>query len=974
MSLYAQRPISSVCYGNPDPTDEELARDWTLSETDRLETLRCRGGDSRLRFAVQLCMMRLHGRFLNGYDDVPVRILNHLSRQLDLPPVLFLEPATREATELDHQRRVREHLEFRTFDSEIKEELARWVHSRMAEGALPTELVQSAEDVLRSWKVILPAPSTLKRIVAAASVDAQERIFLSIEERLTPEFCQTLDELLDVPEGDQRSVLIRLKAYPPKATPTSINLFIERYTLLCSLGVGGLDFREVKPDLICYLAQLVRRYKAKDLKRFVPTKRHALVACFLFEVHKSILDYLVLMHDQYLITMNRRSRNALAQRRRQTRRRAKKGMDTVLMAMEFLLEPKRQLSGTALTDLYHEVEQEHLHEALFCCREFQRLEDRGYVDELLARHSHLKQYLPSLLKLSLRAEQGSQHLIAAVKLARKLHAGEIRSLPSDTSIQFVPTAWRTALFKEDGQLDHRLWEIAIAFALRDTLRSGDLYLPESRHHISFWNLVHDEARWNSVRKQSFQELNMPIEADQALARLREEFNQVANSVDRGLPNNLFASIKNGRLKLKRRDRLEVSNRVEELRRVVGTNLPQVRIEELLMEVDSWCHFTQELRPLGGYRHRLDNHYETLLAALVAQGTNLGIATMSQSAVGVTVDKLRHVSRWFLRTETLKAANKVLIDYHHGLELSSVWGDGTVSSSDGQRFGIEASSLLASFYPRYFGYYDKAITVYTHTSDQHSVFATRAISCSPREAIYVLDGLLENDTVLEPKQHSTDTHGFTEQLFGLCYILGYSFMPRISNLPGQQLYCLDWPLAQGRLEPLFRKSVNTDLIGEQWDQLVRVAASLGHRTAPAHVVLRRLGSSAPSDRLAKALTALGRVVKTIFILRYIHDPSIRQSIQLQLNRGEFRHGLAQRLFFANQGVFDTGDYEEIMNKVSSLSVLSNAVLVWNTIKMSEIIDQLRSSGEAISGEELSHLCPLAFTHVIPNGTYHFTPSS
>ncbi|HSX78977.1 MAG TPA: Tn3 family transposase, partial [Candidatus Saccharimonadia bacterium] len=55
-------------------------------------------------------------------------------------------------------------------------------------------------------------------------------------------------------------------------------------------------------------------------------------------------------------------------------------------------------------------------------------------------------------------------------------------------------------------------------------------------------------------------------------------------------------------------------------------------------------------------------------------------------------------------------------------------------------------------------------------------------------------------------------------------------------------------------------------------------------------------------------------------------------QRQLNRGEFRHKLARRLFFANQGAFQTGDYE-IMNKASCLSLLCNAVLVWNTVHMS-----------------------------------------
>jgi TnpA family transposase len=84
-------------------------------------------------------------------------------------------------------------------------------------------------------------------------------------------------------------------------------------------------------------------------------------------------------------------------------------------------------------------------------------------------------------------------------------------------------------------------------------------------------------------------------------------------------------------------------------------------------------------------------------------------------------------------------------------------------------------------------YDKALTVYTHTSNQYSVFSTQVISCGPREALYVLDGLLDNDTNLQSREHYTDTHGFTEQLFGLCFLLGFSFMPRLKDLADQQLY-------------------------------------------------------------------------------------------------------------------------------------------------------------------------------------------
>ena len=199
------------------------------------------------------------------------------------------------------------------------------------------------------------------------------------------------------------------------------------------------------------------------------------------------------------------------------------------------------------------------------------------------------------------------------------------------------------------------------------------------------------------------------------------------------------------------------------------------------------------------------------------------------------------------------------------------------------------------------------------------------------------------------------------------------MPRLRGLADQQLYKIDRGTTYGRLEPLFRGGIDAELIHEQWDQLVRIASSLRQRTAPAHVVVQRLAGSSPSDRVARALTALGRVVKTIYILRYLHEEDVRRRVQLQLNRGESRHDLARWLFFANQGEFRTGDYEEIMNKASCLSLLSNAVLVWNTVRMGEIVARLRAARETVLDEDLARISPLAYAHVIPNGTYVFDRS-
>lgn len=196
------------------------------------------------------------------------------------------------------------------------------------------------------------------------------------------------------------------------------------------------------------------------------------------------------------------------------------------------------------------------------------------------------------------------------------------------------------------------------------------------------------------------------------------------------------------------------------------------------------------------------------------------------------------------------------------------------------------------------------------------------------------------------------------------------MPRLKDLADQQLYKISKTEDYGELNSIFRQTIDCQLIEEQYDQLVKIAASLKNKTAPAHVVLKRLINATPADHISKALSQLGRIIKTIFILKYLGDEKMRRKIQKQLNRGEQRHGLAKWLFFADCGEFRTGDYEEIMNKVSCLSLLSNAALIWNTIEIGKIIEQLRLSGEEIKDEHIAGISPIIFRHIIPSGTYHF----
>ena len=196
---------------------------------------------------------------------------------------------------------------------------------------------------------------------------------------------------------------------------------------------------------------------------------------------------------------------------------------------------------------------------------------------------------------------------------------------------------------------------------------------------------------------------------------------------------------------------------------------------------------------------------------------------------------------------------MLVDYHHDLDISQRWGLGTLSSSDGQRFPITGRSRKARTIRRYFGYH-RGVTFYTWTSDQFSLYGSKAIASTVRDATYVLDEILANETELPILEHTTDTSGYTEIVFALFDLLGLTFTPRIKDLTDQQLYRTanveleDLPHVRARLS----KRANIHLCLELWDEFLRLAGSLKLGWVTASLAIQRIQASPRKSQLARGL--------------------------------------------------------------------------------------------------------------------------
>lgn len=945
-------------------SDEQLARDWSLSKDDKHELSKYRR-EYRTFVALQICALRVYGRFLNSIANLSPQVGNYLKQQLNFPLTDPINVPERKATYTAHRQSILTYLNFRKFDTEAQQLFTQWLRQEALQGSLPDQLKGRAEHFLRQHHILIPGPSVLERLIISVCSSAHEQILKVFYQALPNELKTTIDQWLCLLPGEQRSYFHMLKAYPPAGKISSLKRYLERYETLKKAGVEQINEKLLDPALLSYLFKLTKQYDVYRINRFKDYKRYSLVACFLLETSKLLLDHLIKMHDQYLLEVCREAKNIHEKQHRKLRKQQKKAVETMLKMTKTLFEWPQEV--IALETIWQQVDKNQLIASAEHLRAFHLLEEQGYGQVLLNRYASMRKYFAHFVNLPFCCQSGSEALMRGIELLRQLNTGQIITFPPETPIDFVPKSLLWSLHDASGKIQRNAWEMGLALAMKDALRSGDLYLPQSKHYVSFWKLVLDEAKWAEIKEETFKILDQPRQ-QQVRQRLMDAFIKTKEEAEKRLGQDGFAQIVQGKLILKRDDKTPVSNEVARLQSIIDTAMPAIRIEQLLIEVDQMTAFSRHFIPLQQHHSRPKNFYKTLIAAIISQATNLGIVAMSASVKEISLDMLRHTLHYYIREETLKAANEELVNAHHRLPLSTIHGQGRQSSSDAQRFKIRADSLLGAYYPRYYGYYEKAISIYTHLSDQYTVFSTQVIACSPREALYVLDGLLNNNTILKIREHTTDTHGYTELIFALCHLLGFYFMPRIKDLKDQQLYRPSAIDTQDLFSCLLNKKVDMTLIEEQWEKMIQVAASLKNQTAPAHVIVQRLTNSAPSDRLAKGFTHLGRLIKTQYILRYLTDPTLRRAVQLQLNKGEYRHKLPRWIFFANQGEFTTGDYEEIMNKASCLSLVSNAILYWNTVQIDKILSKMQEEGIKADPQLLAHISFLPFKHVLPNGTY------
>ena len=298
-----------------------------------------------------------------------------------------------------------------------------------------------------------------------------------------------------------------------------------------------------------------------------------------------------------------------------------------------------------------------------------------------------------------------------------------------------------------------------------------------------------------------------------------------------------------------------------------------------------------------------------------------------------------------------------------------WGGGEIASADGLRFVVPVPTVHAGPNPKYFGM-GQGVTYYNLVSNQFTGLNGMVVPGTWRDSLVLLAVVLEQETELNPTEIMTDTGAYADVVFGLFWLLGYRFSPRIADMGNARLWRMDPKADYGPLNSFSRHRINRELISQHGDDFLRLGGSLKLGLVQALSIMRTLQVGDRPTKLALAVAELGRILKTIQVLTSMDDESKRRRTLTQLNRGEDRHSLARAVFHGKRGELRQHYREGQEDQLGVLGLVVNTIILWNTIYINAAVEQLRREGYPLKDEDIARLSPLIFDHINFQGRYAF----
>jgi Domain of unknown function (DUF4158) len=461
------------------PTDERaLIRYASLSGEDLDLILSKRGHRNQLGFAVQICLMRFPGRAL-ALNEIPSALLHFLADQLGVNPAAFADYARRDETRREHLIEVQSYLSLRAAAREDR----RFALLAAIDAATGTDkglpIGEAIMNSLRDRGALLLSAERMDRIGRAGRAIARKRTLQAILNGRTAAQLAALDGLLAFDSAIRQTRFGWLGAWSDSPSAANLNGLLDRLDFVRGLAIDPTCRKTVHPER---WKQIVREGDAAPAwlaEDFGADRRRATLLAYLINLQERLTDEALRMFCKQIGRLFARAAAACEERHKSSRKETTAALRLFRDTLRVLMEANAS-NGDAIEMLHDKVGWRRLIEAQPLVEAMVAEKAVNPLPGAAQHHAGLRRYAPRFLAaFQFRASRRADPMIAAIELLTQMHRENRRALPNKLPIGHLDEPAKK-LILERGKPDRPLYEVATLGALRDRLRSGDIWVEGSR--------------------------------------------------------------------------------------------------------------------------------------------------------------------------------------------------------------------------------------------------------------------------------------------------------------------------------------------------------------------------------------------------------------------------------------------------------------------------------------------------------------
>jgi TnpA family transposase len=868
-------------------SDLEIRFFFTLSEPDR-SALRARFQQRHwLGVALHLGYLRLTGCSLDAFKVVPHRVLAYLGEQLEVevPTLASLRALyRRHRTLFEHQAWAMGHLGFRPLGDRHE----RMLLARLNEEALDRPEVDQLVSFARRWlyerKFLIPRERVLRDLARRAVAKTEAALYEAVIAVVPAEVRERWERALYAasPQPELR-VFEWLARVVPRRSTQALSEELARLDYLRALGVDRYDIGLLSGERLRHYAQAVKLRRPSRLRRLRAADRLLQTVAYLKWALLSVTDRVVRLTQRKGSELIRQASEAVRVREIETI----KTLRARLARIEALVDDL-SINPAALRDLIKaELRSLDVRPAM---------SHAARIREQLASHpAGVRALLRVIARLPLKTDVGapaSPDLDRLDKLAnhRALKPGGAAGAAFNPAE--LPKVWRCLLPPDPLEQAAGTYEAATLFALQRALRRGSVWVEHSQAYCDPRSALISQARWPIERRRHLARLQLPERADRfiaaQLAALRAGLAAVTEALGTGEVRIVDALLRISPVKAQ-----PVIPELRHFRTELYAGLGEVQLPDLRLQVDSLTRFSWSLL---GRAPRSEQELLSVYGALLAHGTEVSPTDLALMLPAMSLPALTTMMAELETGNRLRSANDSVVAFLRGHAIAEFWGPETTASADSMSLEATRHLWRARVDPRRRTY---AVGIYTHVLDQWGIVYDQPLLLNERQAGVAIEGVVRQTTA-DIVRIAVDSHGFTDFGIALAKLLGFDLCPRLKNLRERRLHLPTGHDIQGALHDVLQADVSLRAIRAGWDELLRLAASILRGEMSAVYALERFGAAARGDRLYRAGTELGRLLRTVYLCDYFSNAVFRREIHRQLAHGESTHSL-QRAIYAGRSV-------------------------------------------------------------------------